>query len=934
MRVFCLVLACVAMVAVPFLLSGRPAQSGIPEVAFTGEDALLTVTSWRVIGPFKLPDDRQVYTIANEKEAFDRDWLAQVGGAEAPSRIGRATTKVEIDFDSDTALVPDGGGGPKPPAFLDQVVDFPIPQVSSHMLFGLGSDFFKVMYAAADIVSGEDAEAHVIVSGNSPTKVWLNDAVVAASPEGSVGNAQQLQHLAKVRLKAGKNRLVVKLFCFPLLNEFSVRLATAEGAEAHIRERGGVRDLLDRLAVAPDEPLRLTDNLGYLAAPGADVRYEIVAADGMLAAHGVVPATGKAEVPTRGLAQGLYRLWLYIGEESYSHPFYIGRPEGVYPSYRQRCVEAAGDAGAQYEPCLALAGLAEIHKDVEGKGFRQDWMKKALVYAEMVENGLYDNPNGFRMRSYRSPIDGQRQFYLFYRPETAPQAGPMPVIVEVPHNAYGTIVSQDPDALRTGESKDDPYYKAKTQSLVNRDANYLLRLARFCDEYGYACLFPFARFRQFEDPLAVADMREALAAAKRDYAIDAERVYLRGFCRGGGNSLRLAEDFPDEFAAVSAINLNVNQEPFPVSNHDWEAANDIRNAVGNLLHTPVQLVHGSHFPHSPVRQSREFHSLCRKNGVRAELELLAGDTQWDDRDEYRISFEFFEGKRREAMPSEISYATGQLKYPGAWWVRINRLSRPGEVGRVHAVAESRGHIRIEAENVAEVAILRDRLPKANTGASPRVTANGATAKCVGGDGRLVCELGDAGAPSALVKNGMVEGPLAHAFAAPFVLALGSGGDAAFREQAAAVADDIQTYWEGKHFVSLRRKADHELTEEEMRGMNIILVGEAGEGTPLRGACDDLPLTVSEDSIKIGDYVFPGEGAAAAAYPNPHNPERYLAVVAATGAGELSLPAADLARYGADVTVWRKNPEGKAALVGEWFWDNAWLHLTAASRALP
>ncbi|MCL2878250.1 MAG: hypothetical protein FWF13_05670, partial [Acidobacteria bacterium] len=721
--------------------------------------------------------------------------------------------------------------------FFDQIIDFPIPQVSSHMIFSGNSDFFKIMYAAANIVSAGDTEMDLIVGGNSPTKVWINDAVVAESPGGSVGNAQQIQHLARVRLKQGDNPIMIKFFCFPLLNEFSVRIAGHDAAQSYIRQRGGIRDLVDHLIIPQGTPLRLTDNLRYLGIATGDneAQYEIVTANGIQATQAPLSLSEKLEAPTEGLPAGLYTLRLTHAGHTYSHPFYIGAPENIYSSYQARCKPVAD---LERDVCLSIAGLEEIHQEVQIRHFRQDWQKRALVYASMIENGLNNMTSGFRMHAYRSRVDGQYQFYLFYRPGTVSSDQSLPLVVEVPHNAYGDIVSQDPSALETGESDEDAYYKIKTQSLVSRDANYLLRLAMFCDEYGFACFFPYARQRQFEDPLAITDMLEAFEAVIKTYPIDERRIYLRGFCRGGGNSIKLAEHFPESFAAISSINLSVTPEDFPIWNKEWRESNDIRNMIDRLKDTSLQLVHGKHFPHSPTSQSMEFAALARKQNIPVALELFEGDTQWDDRDEYRISFDYF----------------------------------------------------------------RDKQLKTNTG-------------------------GIARAISQQLESQKPMGPVAAAPADSFILVQGTGGTREIQLRSKQTADDIQTYWKGKHFVNLRRVSDEEVTPDNVKNMNLILIGPAKDGTLPERISGKLPLNVQDSLLKIGDYQ--GYNALVVMlYPNPDNPQRSVVVITSDSHRGFYLPEFDLARYGADVMIWERSVTGQSQLMGQWNWDSQWQKLIA------
>ncbi len=924
-----------ALIAVSTLIDAR-AEDGrekdIPRMQFGQRSEITTITSWRIIGPFKLPDEDQSYTIEGEERAFKKDYLAGIGGSEAEfMKIADPTTNKNVDFSSDTSQL--NRKAENEYTFLDQVVDFPIPQVSSYTLFPYKSAHFKVMYAISNIVSYTDADVTLIVSGNSPVKIWLNNEIAATSPNGSVGNAQQIQHLTRVHLKKGNNFIMAKLYCFPYLNEFCVRIAEEASAKSFIKEKGGIRDLLEHCFVEPGKPLILTRNILFFNNwESGERNYEIRDAKHQIVVKSSIDTTKNLEVPTLGLEEGLYTLGINIDGKNRTQMFYIGYPEKVYSTYKSRCESYTKNQSAANDSCLSLAGLQNIDGDAKDKGFRLDWQKKAIVYSSMIENGTNGNTHGFRMHSYVSRVDGRYQYFLFYRPKTVGEKQPVPMVIEVPHNAYGTIASQDPDALLTKESQKDPYFKLKAQCLTNRDANYLLRLAMFCDEYGYACLFPFARNRQFEDPVAVTDMLEVMGAAKKIYAIDEDRVYLRGFCRGGGNSIKLAEHFPDQFAAISSINLNVNPEPYPVWNIRWRIANSIANLVDNLRLVPLQLVHGSHFAHSPLKQSLDFMRLCKNKGIPAQLSILEGDTQWDEKDEYRISFEFFRDKRRLRSPDTITYKTGQNKYSSAYWVRINNLIEPFKIGSVTAKREKTGTISMTTQNVDGVEILKENLPDGNKELDKlNVVINGKkTSPSAGDEGRFIYKAQPDYQENSSNNRRLVEGPIAMAVSEPFVVVQGTGGGSEGQRVSQRFTNDIEKMWQQSHLVNTRKKLDYEVTTEDLRQMNIILVGEISTSSKFKQIIDKIPLSIQGDSISIGDlkYKYVGENAVIVmAYPNPQHPKKMIVMIKAASNKECAFPEPDLARYGADVAIF-EIPEGSGKLVPvrQFIWDNSWRRL--------
>src|SRR5215471_3377951 len=236
-------------------VSCRYSDSSIPIVSvdLTQSNQMVTVTKWRICGPFQLPKENQTYTPEALKEAFGRDYLADIHGREAPFKILRPTTNRAVDFEHDPNDNP--GIGPSEVQFMDQVQQFPTPSVNTQVLFWRAGEFFKITYAAVVILSKTDTSTTLIISGNSPVKVWLNDEALIQSRASSVGHDPDALHLLMAHLKKGRNTFLLKMYCFPKRNEFVLRISTRERALAFVREHGGLRDVIDEVIVPPGQPL-------------------------------------------------------------------------------------------------------------------------------------------------------------------------------------------------------------------------------------------------------------------------------------------------------------------------------------------------------------------------------------------------------------------------------------------------------------------------------------------------------------------------------------------------------------------------------------------------------------------------------------------------------------------------------------------------------
>jgi dienelactone hydrolase len=911
----------VALVAALLVIcSCRGGDSSIPVIPVDLNKGTLTITNWRVTGPFRLPDkDQKGYTQLGLQEAFGHDYLAEIKGREVPLMLPSPTTYRPVDFTRDPNDEPDIG--PAEVQFIDQVQQFPTPSVNTQTLFRKAGEFFKVTYGAAVLSSETDTEAALIVSGNSPVKVWLNDKEILQSPASVVGHDPDILHILTVPLRRGDNKLLVKMFCFPKRNEFVVRVATRERALAFAREHGGLRDVLEEAVVQPGQPLLLSHNLPFFSPRNpAEARVEITDRDGRGLLSKVIDLGSRAEIQTTGFARGLYKITASVGEWTFSENFYIGERDKIAAPYEERCLAERNPPERLPDACAALEHLRKVSNHARSS-YRLDWQKNALFLLEQLEWGLAEPPadgppphapRGVRMFAYRSRIDSQKQYYFLHLPKGY-DGRSVPLVVVNPHNTVqkpllgGPLVTR-PDGLR--------------------------KLSTFADEFGYACLWTHGRGRNNNVHLALADTLEALEDVQRRFAIDAERVYLTGDCGGARNALLFAQRFPDRVAAVSVLNSATTSGL--TANELWQAGNSPRAATENLLNIPLQLIHGDHFPHSPTEQSVELRDAARRAGMEPELILLPGDTRWADEDALRLSFAFFQGKSRQT-PRTVALTTGQLKYGSAYWLRVTELAAPPRLGKVSARFDAPGRMTVRASDVAELEFLPGRFPAGvPRSGTLEIDVNGEIhTVTLENDGPLRLRLSPAEGDAALKKTAALEGPVSHAFVEPFVIVQATGGSQQEQELSKKLADQIEKGWRDNYFVSCPRKTEEEVTPEDVAAFNLVVAGGPNVNETLKRVFGSLPFGLDAGGVSVGGVrVESSRVLLSAVYPNPLNPRRYVVLVASNSPDAAGLPAPELARSGSyDVAVWRVDGGQGSRLLGEWYWDKSWTRLIPAGAVV-
>jgi dienelactone hydrolase len=882
-----------SMAALFFAMSAAAATVSVPEtkVDLSAGKQLVTVTSWRICGPYKLPEADQVYTQAGVARAFSHDYLASIGGTESPFRIGAPTTLRLTDFTHDPTDEKAVKTGPIPK--YDQVVEFPVPAVNSYVLFRRVAEYYKIMYAAADIVSPEDADVVLLMGSNSPMKLWLNDKVLTTSRASSIGHDSDVFAIVPVHLKKGSNTVLVKFFCFPNRNEFCLRFGTEKSVREFVTGHGGLRDLVEQTVVPVGNPLVLSENLRFFGASTAE----------FLQAGKVVKELPFAnELPTTGLSEGLYTL--RVGD--FTEDIYLGVADDIYKTYQARCDKLG--ATERLAPCDALAGLKEITIPTGPKfSFRLDWQKRALFYVAQLEWNLrnaqakelpLNEQIGTHLVAYRSPIDGQVQYYILHLPRNYDGSHPIPLVIHCPHN-----------------TREKPFMTGATVF----DVDWIRKLAQFSDDQGVACLWPHARGRYYHVPIAFADVMEVLSAVEKDHHIDPRRIYLTGDCEGAAFAMGLAESYPDRFAALGLMNtITGGRFPTPY----WRMANDLTLRAENLNNIPLQLLHGRLFPHSPSMQSLRFAEAAKAKGLDPKLVLVEGDARWDDNDPFRLSFDFFRGKATPEAPAKVNFVTARLKQDTAYWVRVKSLIDSTRAGSVRAQFEPPNEISATTENVSELELLPGRLGAIGKLA---VTVNGEERPVqLDGANPISIPLQAPEAAKGLRKTHEIEGPVADAFTGPFLLIDNTLGDEAERKRENKLVDNLAQGWQETLYVPCRRKHDADVTDADLQDYNLVLVGTKATNSLLKRMADELPLAIETKSIRIGETTYEGPSLGTTfVYPNPLNPQRYVVVMTSNNFTDFAMPARNLAIGGwFDIAVWN-SVQGHPDLIWAGYWNKNW-----------
>jgi pimeloyl-ACP methyl ester carboxylesterase len=461
------------------------------------------------------------------------------------------------------------------------------------------------------------------------------------------------------------------------------------------------------------------------------------------------------------------------------------------------------------------------------------------------------------VRPVRSGIDGQLLLYKFTLPKDYDPAKKYPLRVEL-HAGGGFTwlaywVMGKPDNSPRGAATD-----------------------------GAIHISPAGRQHIGMGEVAILD---AIADARKHYAIDEDRIIIGGASWGGTGGFHFATFLPDRFAAAYSLTGGGNYN-LPVGNGRFDAymlPDNLCNLPFLLWDTPGDgHYQANHAFADALRQRAQ-----RFPGYYPNLELTdpKGSHGIIDRKLQEEGWAWMHKQARNRYPKLVIYKTHWLRYDGANWARIDTLKDASLPARIEAEVND-GGCRVEVDNVDRFHL--DLAPKL-VGAAKEINVRINGDKAIkAATGRNVYFWKTAGQwsilaqryPQTLVKKHGVSGPLQDVFMEhPVLMVHGSARD---KTTITKMLDDIVnrliSTGDGSGILrtGFERKADTEISDQDIAEKNLILIGTPKQNRLLSRIADKLPATFLDDGVCIGGKEYRGPDVSLVmVYPNPLNPERYL-----------------------------------------------------------
>jgi endo-1,4-beta-xylanase len=465
---------------------------------------------------------------------------------------------------------------------------------------------------------------------------------------------------------------------------------------------------------------------------------------------------------------------------------------------------------------------------------------------ELYRQGLETQPTPGVMTPlyYRSKLDGSVQPYALRLPNNYSKARSYPVVIQLHGTNFKEVLTGSRLKYR---GMGGPQWIEPNLPVI------------YVHCFGGPTTFYIGMGE--EDILAV------VADVKQRFPVDPDRVHIMGHSMGGAGSFMVGLHYPDHFGGISVGDAAMWNRPERVP--DWMAPQVAIQSAAKLYPNARNLdVFFKNAGAGIQRQSSEFADGIVGQGGFATTEVFPRmPHSFGDQYPYANFVTQVIGHPVRRRPEEVKFYTNTLRYNGAYWVTIDRLTRHNADALVD-VGYKGDSIRLTSTNIDALTLRpgegQGPVPKGKPVAlvvDGREVSTGALPDVVhlskqSGEWAL----GEWKADSVEKRHGL-QGPIGDAFNTRFLAVYGE----ADRDLAIAELDAIRNP-PGPLDIhgDFPMKAASKLSREDIESSNLILFGTPETNPVLKRLAPSLPA-----ELLRGDAIF--------IHPNPENPSRYVVV---------------------------------------------------------
>ncbi len=512
---------------------------------------------------------------------------------------------------------------------------------------------------------------------------------------------------------------------------------------------------------------------------------------------------------------------------------------------------------------------------------------------------------------------------------------------------YGLVVPPSYSPTAPHRWRLDAWFHGRSETLS--EVNFLSDRIRSPGEFqprDTIVLHLYGRYCNASKFAGEVDLFEAMDAVKRAYAIDENRILIRGFSMGGASAWHIGAHYAGLWAAVApgagfSETAQYQKLKPPDAPPWWEQKlwhlYDATDYATNLYNTSTVAYNGEIDPQKQAADMME--RAMAEEGMRL-IRVVGPQTAHkyhpDSKVELERMMDAISAVGRDPYPRKVRLTTWTLSYNRMKWVTVDALAKHWERARVDAEIAGDSAVTVATGNVTAFTL------EMGTGGCPLDIAKQAAVTI---DGQKVMAAGpmsdrswtahfrksggkwtvaEAAVETGLHKRHGLQGPVDDAFLSSFVMVSPTGtplvpGIASWvaAQEKRAIAD-----WRSQFRGYAQVRDDRDVTDADIASSNLILWGDPGSNRVLSRIADKLPVRWTAEGIVVGkEHFAAGTHVPVLIYPNPLNPNRYVVLnsgftFADYAARSNSLQTPKLPDYAVIETV-----AGKVRLAG--FFDEDW-----------
>jgi dienelactone hydrolase len=728
-----------------------------------------------------------------------------------------------------------------------------------------------VAYAFAKVSRPTAGKALLSVGSAGGIRLWLNGRQVLAKDGQRSLTPDEDQ--VEVAMNAGDNVLLVKVLAS---NSFSVRVLETGTTAARRTEIGP--SITQFLA----EGFTLKTDIAAARGDAEAVQVEVIRPGGAPVFSTTAPRGANVTIDGKSWPDGPYEV--RCSTRTFNGLLYVTHLawyKGDSLAKARELADAAAKADAANPEGFTLKMLAEMVDDRLGSKLGEaqgnPWAKihsPLMEYDEMMleRQGKVGRvrPDGFVRLAYRDEVDGSPQFSRAYLPAAYDAAKKWPLVIQL----HG-LNSANPAYVRWWTT----------------DSRHPGIDTEFSNHQGVIYMEPHGRGNVQYIGMGDGDVMHAIAEAKRLFSVDEDRVYLTGDSMGGWGTWNVATRHPQLFAAIAPVfggvdyHSQMSEEDLarlgPADRFLKEKQSSWAMAEA-LLNIPIFVHHGDADQTVNVEWSRWGVRLLQRWGYDVRYHEYPGRIHETlGSNNANMSIEWFLQHRRDPNPRHVRIRSAELRNSSAYWVRVQQAASPLAFMVVDAEVVDRNVIRLDTENVLDIA-LSPAAALVHPSEPVKVVWNGAAQELRLRNGELRLTSGGY-KPAALHKTARLPGGTADFTTTPFAVVVGTVAKdpqmQAICRQKAETFIDAWRHWQKQE---PRVFIDTEIKDADIARYSLLLIGGPEANRVAAKLAAQVPLRISTDRISIDGHDFKvKDSAVQMIYPNPRNPERYVWIVGGT-----------------------------------------------------